>query len=101
MDYGTFAALARSALITAAMRRTPLTYKELGQAVGYPDDVPLSHHMNRILNLVSRRCIEASEPSLAVLAVNQETGKPGDGFTTGAKEWHAEAQDCYRRWRPA
>lgn len=101
MDHATLAALARPALITAAMRRTPLTYKELGQAIGYPADVPLPHHMNRILDLVSRRCIDAGEPSLAVLAVNQETGKPGEGFTTGAKEWHAEAQDCYRRWRPA
>lgn len=80
MDHATLAALARPALITAAMRRTPLAYKELGQAIGYPGDVPLSHHMNRILDLVSSRCIGAGEPSLAVLAREPADRQAGRGL---------------------
>jgi hypothetical protein len=98
MDHEKLADLARPALIIAAARRSVLTYKELGRAIDYPPGTPLPHHMNRVLDIVSDRCEAAGEPSLAVLVVNQETGMPGEGFRSGARAWHAEAQACYRHW---
>src|SRR5450830_1929412 len=98
MDYVGLADRARSALITAAMRRTLLTYKELGQAIGLAGDLPLPHHINRVLDAVSKRCIDHDEPSLADLVVSKDMGEPGSGFTKGALEWHTEAQRCFRFW---
>ncbi len=101
MDYDRLAALARPALITAAMRRSTLTYGELAKAIDFDSQVPLSHHLNRVLDLVSDECIAAGEPSLAVLVVNAQTGEPGDGFTEGTLTWMAEARACFKRWSPA
>ncbi|MCW2764933.1 MAG: hypothetical protein JWO11_892 [Nocardioides sp.] len=89
---------ARPALIIAAMRRSVLTYGELGKAVGL-SGVELRNDMRHVLDEVARRCIAAKEPSLAVLVVNQKTGKPGQGFSPGYKDWHAEAQECFRHWK--
>ena len=92
MDYDDLAARARPALIIAAMRRTKL---------GLDDAMPLSHHINRVLDIVSKRCIAAHEPSLAVLVVSKESGEPGSGFSAGTVPWHHEARQCYRYWPPA
>lgn len=100
MDYDSLADLARPALVTAAMRRSTMTYGELAKAIGFDAKVPLSHHMNRVLDVVSERCIDAGEPSLAVLVVNAETGEPGDGFTAGDLTWMAEARRCFKKWPP-
>ena len=100
MDYDALAERARPALITAAMRRTPLTYGELGRALDLDANLPLPHHINRVLNTVSQRCIAAGEPSLTVIVVNQQTGEPGPGFQAGAVPWYEEARQCYRHWSP-
>lgn len=101
VDYPALAERARAALIASAMRRTLLTYKELGQAVDLPTGLPLPHHLNRVLNLVAQVCNDKGEPSLAVLVVRSSTGEPGPGFEPGSVEWFTEAQACYRQWRPA
>jgi hypothetical protein len=101
MDYDALAERARPALIVAAMRRTPVTYGELGRALDLDENLPLSHHINRVLDIVSQRCIAAGEPSLAVIVVNQQTGEPGPGFRAGAVPWYEEARQCYRVWPPA
>ena len=99
MDYNALAALARPALITAAARQSTMTYKELGRAIGLDPKVPASHHLNRVLDLVSKACITTGEPSLAVLVVARDSGEPGQGFVPGTVPWFAEAQLCFRFWR--
>ena len=99
MDYERYAVAARSALITAAMRRTTLTYGELAMAIELPENVPLPHHINRVLRSVSEECIARGEPSLAVIVVNRQTGEPGKGFVDGPSKWFGEAQQCFRKWR--
>jgi hypothetical protein len=101
MDYDALATKTRPALIIAAMRRTPVTYGELGTALGLDDAVPLSHHLSRVLDIVSKQCIAAREPSLAVLVVAKESGEPGPGFKKGSVPCHQEARQCYRYWPPA
>lgn len=99
MDYDALAALARPALITAATRQSTMTYKELGRAIGLDPKIPAPHHLNRVLDLVSKVCITAGEPSLAVLVVAMDSGAPGSGFVPGSKPWFAEAQQCFRFWK--
>jgi len=98
MDYDALAALARPALITAAARRSTMTYKELGRAIGLDANLPLPHHINRVLDRVATTCVDAGEPSLAVLVVNGQTGEPGPGFNAGSAPWFTETQACFRRW---
>lgn len=98
MDYELMASQARSALVVAAMRRTLLTYGELGRAVGIDRKVPLPGHVSRVLDKVSQVCIDAGEPSLAVLVVAKSGGQPGSGFIKGKHEWFTEAQRCFEYW---
>jgi hypothetical protein len=101
MDYDALADRARTALVVASMRRSTLTYGELAAAIDLDPNVPLPHHINRVLVVVSDRCIQAGEPSLAVLVVNQDTGKPGAGFVKVDHDWYTEARRCFRMWHPA
>jgi hypothetical protein len=100
MDYPALAERARAALLVAAMRRTTVTYGELARAVDLPD-VPVSHHMKRILDLVSQECLGRREPSLAPLVVNERTGEPGKGYRDEGVDWHTEVRRCYNAWPPA
>lgn len=100
MDYPALAERARAALVLSAMRRTTVTYGELAQAVDLPD-VPVSHHMKRILDLVSQECIARNEPSLAPLVVNERTGEPGKGYRDAGVDWQTEVRRCYNAWPPA
>ncbi|KAA1418146.1 hypothetical protein FE697_020110 [Mumia zhuanghuii] len=100
MDYEILAERARAALITAAMRRSTLTYGELARAIDFDPDVPVGHHMNRILDLVSQECIDRSEPSLAPLVVNERTGEPGKGYRDGGEPWHKSVRRCFHAWPP-
>lgn len=88
---------ARAALIVAAMRRSTLTYKELGKALGL-EGIALRNEMRHILDDLSSDCIARGERSLAALVVNQETGAPGQGFQDGDRPWHAEVQAVFRHW---
>ncbi len=81
----------------AARRRSLVTYKELGLAIGMTG-VSLSHHMRHVLDDLSGLCIAAGEPSLAALVVNSETGAPGKGFEKGGVPWHTEVQEVFRHW---
>ena len=94
-----WAAQARAALIIAAMRRSILTYGELGRAIGI-DGVDLRNQMRHVLIVVSERCVSAGEPSLAALVVNQTTGSPGAGWKDGDVRWYAEIQQVFRHWSP-
>lgn len=88
---------ARSALIVAAMRRSVVTYGELGKALGM-EGVALRNEMRHILDDLSEDCIARDEPSLAALVVNQETGAPGRGWHDGGVPWYTEIQAVFRRW---
>ncbi len=92
-------ALARAALIVASMRRTLLTYEELGRAIGI-EGVGLSHHMRFVLDELSEQCHDQREPSLAALVVAKQTGKPGPGWEDGDRPWYAEVRRVYAHWRP-
>jgi hypothetical protein len=88
---------ARAALIVAAMRRSILTYTELGKAIGI-EKVELRNELRHVLDEVSMDCNARGEPSLAALVVNQRSGKPGTGWRDGARPWSAEVQDVFQRW---
>lgn len=88
---------ARSALIVSAMRRSILTYGELGRALGM-DGVALRNEMRHVLDDLSEDCSSRGEPSLAALVVNQRSGAPGQGWEDGSVPWHAEVQAVFRRW---
>ncbi|WP_328472259.1 hypothetical protein OHA21_09395 [Actinoplanes sp. NBC_00393] len=92
-------AQARAALIIAAMRRTLVTYGELGTALGI-EGVALRNHMRHVLDEVARDCATNKEPSLAALVVNQETGQPGAGWQDGSVPWHTEVRAVFRHWPP-
>lgn len=88
---------ARAALIIAAMRRSILTYGELGAAIGI-SGVNLRNQLRHVLIEVSNECIERKEPSLAALVVNARTGQPGAGWRDGKVPWHGEVQQVFRYW---
>ena len=93
-------ALARAALVVAAMRRSLLTYGELGRAIGF-EGVALRNELRHVLDDLSADCIARREPSLAALVVNQDTGAPGQGWHDGpGMTWAAEVRDCYTHWPP-
>ncbi|KXK60576.1 hypothetical protein AWW66_18245 [Micromonospora rosaria] len=88
---------ARAALIVAAMRRSILTYGELGAAIGI-SGVGLRNQLRHVLVDVSNECIAHKEPSLAALVVNASTGQPGAGWQDGKVPWHGEVQRVFRYW---
>lgn len=99
VDRGDVVRQARAALIVAAMRRTLLTYGELGKAIGI-EGVALRNEMRHVLDDLAEACKSAGEPVLSALVVNAESGEPGAGWTDGARPWHAEVQLIFRHWPP-
>lgn len=81
----------------AAQRRSIVTYKELGRAIGV-EGVDLRNQLRHVLDDLSDDCAARGEPSLAALVVNATSGAPGQGWTDGTKPWHAEVQQVFRRW---
>jgi hypothetical protein len=92
-------AQARAALIIAAMRRSILTYGELGTALGI-EGVALRNQLRHVLDDVSKMCFKNNEPSLAALVVNQESGQPGAGWQDGSRPWHTEVRRVFQHWPP-
>lgn len=92
-------AQARSALIVAAMRRTFLTYKELGLAIGL-DGIALRNEMRHVLDDLSVLCNDRGEPSLAALVVGQRSGAPGRGWIDGDLQWIEETRAVFEWWKP-
>lgn len=90
-------AQARAALIMAAQRRSIVTYRELGRAIGI-DGINLRNQLRHVLDDLSLDCADRGEPSLPALVVNAITGAPGAGWSDGRKPWHAEVQQVFRRW---
>lgn len=81
----------------AAMRRSIVTYTELGHAVGL-SGIELRNEMRHVLDDLSDDCADRDEPSLAALVVNQQTGAPGSGWVDGSMPWHADVQQVFRKW---
>lgn len=92
-------AQARAALTIAAMRRTLVTYGELGQAIGI-DGIALRNEMRHILDDLAQDCNERGEPSLAALVVSKSHGEPGSGWTNGRLTWIEEVRACFEHWKP-
>ncbi|WP_328450980.1 hypothetical protein [Amycolatopsis sp. NBC_00438] len=86
---------ARSALIMAALRRSIVTYKELGFAIGLKE-IQLRNEMPRVLEALAKACYDATEPPLTALVVNTQTGKPGSGRHGDGEPWHADVQRVFR-----
>ncbi len=96
-DRSEVVARARAALIMAAMRRSIVTYGELGRCIGL-EGIALRNEMRHVLDDLSDQCIADNEPSLAALVVNASTGAPGQGWEDGNKPWHGEVQAVFRKW---
>jgi hypothetical protein len=94
---GTLVLQARAALIMAALRRSIVTYKELGHAIGLKE-IELRNEMPRVLEELAKACHAADEPPLTALVVNTNTGKPGSGWHGDGKPWHADVQRVFRYW---
>jgi hypothetical protein len=90
----------RAALVIAAMRRTLVTYGELGQAIGL-EGIALRNEMRHILDDLSEDCFARGEPSLASLVVSKASGEPGSGWRDGSLTWNKEVRACFDRWAPA
>lgn len=62
-------------LINTASLGKYITYKELGHKIGI-------HHraVRYVLGLIQNYCMDNELPPLTILVINQDTGKPGDGF---------------------
>jgi len=101
MPYGALADLARPTLITAAMRRSTLTYGELGRALDHDPKLPLAHHLNpcpghRVAAGASRR---RSRRWRCWWSARRPV-KPGDAFRQGHEPWYSEARQCSKKWQP-
>lgn len=82
------------------MRRSLLTYGELGQAIGV-GGVRLRNEMRLILGDLPEGCVGRGEPSLAALVNDKGTGRPGAGWTDGPDTtWQQEVRACFRHWPP-
>jgi hypothetical protein len=88
---------ARSALIMAALRRSIVTYKELGYAIGLRE-IELRNEMRLVLEQVANECSGNDEPPLTALVVNSQTGAPGAGWHGNGEPWHADVQRVFRHW---
>lgn len=89
--------LAKVALIVAAQRRTTLTVKELGSAMGI-DGVELSLVLDLILAQLADQCAAERTPSLPALVINARTGAPGHGWPSCNAEWFEETKRVFRVW---
>jgi hypothetical protein len=90
---------ARAALIMAALRRSIVTYKELGHAIGLKG-VELRNVMPHVLERVANHCAAAGEPPLTAVVVNSQTGAPGSGWHGHGEPWHTDVQRVFRHWTP-
>lgn len=88
---------ARAALIMAALRRSIVTYKELGFAIGLKD-IELRNEMRLVLEQLAIDCEQAGEPPMTALVVNAQSGAPGAGWHGNGEPWHADVQRVFRYW---
>jgi hypothetical protein len=88
---------ARAALIMAALRRSIVTYKELGFAIGLKD-IELRNEMRLVLEQLANECHDVGEPPMTALVVNARTGVPDAGWHGNGEPWHADVQRVVRHW---
>lgn len=88
---------ARAALVVAALRRSIVTYKELGLAIGLAG-VELRNEMPHVLEQLAKNCLDEKEPPLTALVVSSQTGAPGAGWFGYGEPWHADVQRVFRYW---
>jgi hypothetical protein len=88
---------ARAALIMAALRRSIVTYKEFGFAIGLKD-IELRNEMRYVLEQLANECHNVGEPPITALVVNAQTGAPGAGWHGNGEPWHADVQRVFRYW---
>lgn len=88
--------LARVALIVAAQRRTTLTVRELGAAMGV-DRGELGQVLDLVLARLADQCAAERMPSLSALVIHA-TGAPGHGWPSCDAEWFSEAQRVFQMW---
>jgi hypothetical protein len=91
------ARLARVALIVAAQRRTTLTRKELGAAMGI-DGIEPNLALDLVLAELASQCAAERMPSLPALVIDAQTGVPGHGWSSCDAEWFEEAKRAFRMW---
>ncbi len=91
------ARLARVALIVAAQRRTTLTTRELGAAMGI-DGIELSLVLDLVLAELASQCAAERMPSLPALVIDAQTGVPGHGWSSCDADWFEEAKRAFRVW---
>ena len=72
--------LARAVLIAMARAGRTITYQDLSYAIG---GQYMQSAVTHLLYAVSRDCWNRGELTLAALAVNKATGKPGSGLDFG------------------
>jgi hypothetical protein len=96
-DTDDLARLARVALIVAAQRRTTLTARELGHAIGV-DDVELRLALHDVLTRLAEECAAERMPSLPALVINTPAGAAGHQWPSCDAAWFAETQRVFRAW---
>ena len=68
-------------LADCALKRRTITYKELGEEIGVIGGERVHQKVMRFnLSPIQNYCLENKLPPLSIVAVNQNTGLPGDGF---------------------
>jgi hypothetical protein len=77
------------------LRRSIVTYKELGLTIGLKE-IQLRNEMPRVLEALAKACYDATEAPLTALVVNPQTGKPGSGRHGDGEPWHADVQRVFR-----
>lgn len=79
----------RAHLIGAAAARTPITYSEMLNRLGYAFSRPKMRALCAVLGTVDAEAEARGEPELAVLVVRQSDGLPGQGWwVAGGAEKH-------------
>jgi hypothetical protein len=77
-------------LIGCAERRENLTYGQLCERINVPD----RRQIGRILGHIAYWCHDNGLPNLNVLAVNQDTGEPSDGYP-GDQDFAAQREQVF------
>ncbi len=80
-------------LAWAAKNRQTLTYSHLSKLIGVP-----TAGLGQLLEPIQSYCIEKRIPPLTILVVQQDSGRPGIGFTGANVDEYAKAyMDVYRK----
>lgn len=84
-------------LVEAAKSKSPLTYRQLSDAIGVHWRVA-----NLYLGVIQKYCKDKELPPLQALAVNGRTGLPGSGYygSSNDKKAHSAALEkvSYHEW---